>query len=70
MAENPPPDADDLRDDVHLLRTLIDAALDNGADHRLLHALSDVLRDRRERLEQLEQLEPYEQRYQPYEQYG
>jgi hypothetical protein len=46
-----------LRDDIVILRRLVDAALDEGADERLLYGLAQVLRDRRERLEALERHE-------------
>ena len=46
-------DAEQLRDDIEILRLMVDAALDNGLDHRLLAACTSVLRDRKERLERI-----------------
>jgi hypothetical protein len=43
-----------LRDDVEVVRVMVDAALDNGLDPRLLDACASVLRDRHERLAELE----------------
>ena len=47
-------EAEQLRDDIEIVRVMIDAALDHGLDHRLLDACASVLRDRQERLGQLE----------------
>lgn len=44
-----------LRDDIRALRSMIDSALDNGANPHALRAMADVLRERREQLEALEQ---------------
>ena len=54
-------DAQELHDDIQLLSVLIDAALDNGADHHLVAAIADLRRDRRNQLERLE-LAPFEYR--------
>ena len=40
-----------LRDDIGELRSMIDSALDSGANAHLLQAMADVLRGRREQLE-------------------
>lgn len=47
---------DDLRLDIHTLRTIIDLALDKGvsADDIMLRACANVLYERRTRLEELE----------------
>ena len=45
---------EELREDVALLRTLIDRALDRDADTRILRATTSVLLDRKERLADLE----------------
>lgn len=49
-------DADQLRDDITMLRVLIDAALDMGmgAEDAILRACTEILREREERLELLE----------------
>jgi hypothetical protein len=47
-------EAEQLRDDIEVVRVMVDAALDHGLDHRLLDACASVLRDRHERLEELE----------------
>ena len=47
-------EAEQLLDDIEIVRVMIDAALDNGLDHRLVDACTSVLRERRERLEELE----------------
>jgi hypothetical protein len=47
-------EAEQLRDDIEIVRVMMDAALDHGLDHRLLDACASVLNDRRERLEKLE----------------
>ena len=47
-------EAEQLRDDIEIVRVMIDAALDNGLDHRFLDACASVLHDRRARLEELE----------------
>jgi hypothetical protein len=43
-----------LRDDIEVVRVMVDAALDHGLDHRLVDACTSVLRERHERLEELE----------------
>jgi hypothetical protein len=47
-------DIQQLRDDIRILRVLLDAALDRGADELLLRACASILSERRRRLEQLE----------------
>ena len=51
-----PREIGDLRLDVQMLRTLIDATLNGGVsgDDVMLHALANVLYDRRTRLDALE----------------
>ena len=53
---------DGIRLDIQTLRTMIDAALDNGAggDDPLLRASADVLYERRARLDQLERAAGFE----------
>jgi hypothetical protein len=43
-----------LRDDIRVLQTMIDAALDSGGGLQLLEACAYILRDRCEKLERLE----------------
>jgi hypothetical protein len=47
-------EAEQLRDDIEVVRVMVDAALDHGLDHRLIDACTSVLRERHERLEELE----------------
>jgi hypothetical protein len=47
-------DADQLRNDIEVVRVMVDAALDHGLDHRLVDACTSVLRERHERLDELE----------------
>jgi hypothetical protein len=47
-------EAEQLRDDIEVVRVMVDAALDHGLDHRLIDACAGVLRERHERLEELE----------------
>ncbi len=47
-------EAEQLRDDIEVVRVMVDAALDHGLDYRLIDACSSVLRERHERLEELE----------------
>jgi hypothetical protein len=47
-------EAEQLRDDIRVLRTMTDSALDTNADRRTLQAIAAVLLDRRERLDDLE----------------
>lgn len=56
-------EADQLREDIALLRTIVDAALDAGQDDVLLRAAADVLRERKERLEELEPPDELRARY-------
>lgn len=56
-------EADQLRDDIALLRTIVDAALDAGHDDALLRAAADVLRERKERLAELEPSDELRARY-------
>lgn len=53
---------DGIRLDIQTLRTIIDAALDNGAsgEDLLLRASANVLYERRARLEQLERAAGFE----------
>jgi hypothetical protein len=56
-------EADQLRDDIALLRTIVDSALDAGHDDTLLRAAAGVLRERKERLEELEPADDLRARY-------
>ena len=47
-------EAEQLRDDIEVVRVMVDAALDHGLDHRLVDVCTSVLRERYERLEELE----------------
>jgi len=47
-------EAEQLRDDIEVVRVLVDAALDHGLDHRLVDACAGVLREGHERLDALE----------------
>jgi hypothetical protein len=49
-----PEDAEQLRDDIEVVRVMVDAALDHGLDHRLVDACASVLRERHARLEELD----------------
>jgi hypothetical protein len=53
-AERRRQEIEELREDVALLRTLIDRALDQGADTRILRATTSVLIDCKDRLAELE----------------
>ena len=55
--------ADVLREDIRVLRTMINSALDTRADRILLLALSNVLLDRLEALEELERTEQLRARH-------
>jgi hypothetical protein len=50
-------EAKQLRDDIAVVRVMVDAALHHGLDHRLVDACTSVYRERHERLEELEELE-------------
>jgi len=56
VSEYPPGDdvAEQLRCDIHVLRTLLDAAREHSRDERLADVCVSMLRDRRERLELLD----------------
>jgi hypothetical protein len=56
-------EADQLREDIALLRTIVDAALDAGHDDVLLRAAADVLRERKALLEELEPPDELRARY-------
>ena len=56
-------EADQLREDIALLRTIVDAALDGGHDDALLRAAADVLRERKERLEEIAPSDELRARY-------
>jgi hypothetical protein len=51
---------DELRDDLRLLRVLVDAALDEGADRHLLAALAELLKERQDELRVLERRRRHE----------
>jgi hypothetical protein len=45
---------DQLRDDIRVLRSIVDAALDRGYDRHTLSACVELLNERRDRLAQIE----------------
>jgi hypothetical protein len=47
-------EAEQLRDDIEVVRVMVDAALEHGLDHWLVDACTSLLRERHERLEELE----------------
>jgi hypothetical protein len=51
-----------LHADIHVLRKLVDRALDDG-DRRLFRACTEILGERLRDLEELERLSPLAQRY-------
>ena len=56
-------DPDQLRDDIVVLRTIVDAALDAGKNDGLLRAAAEILQERKKRLAELEQPEGLRDRY-------